>query len=1696
MASRGMSEIEQYSLASVEFSVLKKVTRPIFLVVFDEYQLSRKQTKMNLKTVPKKEGTTRAPAEESRRQLVRALLIELMAYQFASPVRWIETQDVILSEYNAERVVEIGPSPTLVGMLRKTIQSKFKTSDLASGLERQMLWPEKDAKDVYYEHDPVIPSSTASKEPSISETPVPNNSFSSAEVNLPAAPVISSKPEPPIGITLAPLEDRLPVANEVLLVLLAKSLKVSTEQVVGSKSIKALTGGRSTLENEIIGDLGAEFGSLPERAEDMPVSELADVLQSTFQGQLGKKATTLINTLMGSKMPVSYNVTTTRKYLQSRWRLSQGRQDSILLLAVSSPPPTKLEGGKDANDFFDQIVQRYASQHTLSLDAPVDSSSSHSPGAVALDQETLAALTGGQQELSRNLLGVYAKHLGLDLDHDKRTLEHFHGTVEAGLREELSQVTLELGEDFTSGVKPRFQRRMFRSYDSSWAWALQELLQLYYEMIDLPKNNSGGPESDLQGITERCIHIARAAESSVIQVLDHMITKAGEHSWMYSLLHQLKLMCLDTLRTGPTYQYVPAAIAPSTTIDDHGNIRYAEVNLSGAASLLELATPPQNNDASGVPCLHLKTRAGAGQGWKYSESLTRRFRAALETAQTVGESFSGRSVLITGAGIGSIGAEVLGKLLSGGARVIVTTTRFSPEVAREYQEIYTNSCARRSQLVIVPFNQASVQDVNALVEYIYDSNGLNWDLDYIIPFAAIPENGRGVDKIDDKSELAHRIMLINLLRLLGAVKARKATLGSTTRPTQVILPLSQNHGTFGSDGLYGESKVGLETLFERWHSEDWSDYLSICGVVIGWTRGTGLMNHNDLVAEGIERLGVKTFSKSEMAHCLMCLMFSSVVELCEEEPLYVDLSGNMGQVSDLRLAVQKVRNELQENSEIRSMIIHEAALELAHSHSALKARSMSPEPPALSRKAHLHIDFPSIPNYKSQIQPLNANLHAMVDLDRVIVITGFAELGPWGNSRTRWEMEAYGEFSLEGCVEMAWLMNLIKYHDGIVKGKPYHGWVDSQTAEPVADIDIKRLYEKRILAHSGIRLVEPELFSGYNPEKKQVLHEIFVQEDLPPIEVPETAARQLQLEHGDKVDITHVHDSDSYRVIIRRGARLLIPKAMRFHRLVAGQIPTGWNPKIYGIPDDIVSQVDPVSLFTLVCTIEALLSSGITDPYEIYQYIHVSQAGNCIGSGIGGFRALQRMFKERYTEKDVQSDVLAESFINTVGAWVNMLLMSASGPLRTPVGACATALESLELGCDTIISGKAKFCLVGGVDDFGEELSAEFGNMKATSNTVDEFERGRGPKEMSRPTATTRSGFMESHGCGIQVITSASLAMEMGLPIRGVVAFCETASDKTSRSLPAPGKGLLSKARESTSDFPSTLLSISNRRKRLDFRRRQISMALQTAVEDLGQEILVAKAENPSLDSDAYYHQRKREINEQAQQEERDAQYSLGNHFWKNDPNIAPIRGAMATWGLGIDDLNVISFHGTSTQLNEKNECNVVQAQLTHLGRTPGNVAMGVFQKYLTGHPKGAAGAWMLNGALQILETGLVPGNRNADNIDEALKKFDHIAFLNKSIQTKGLEAISVLSFGFGQKGAQAICVHPKYLFATLAHQDYKFYIEKRNSRTAKADNFFSHGLTSQSIYRVKTAPPYPMDQEMAALLDPSLRFSPSMKLS
>lgn len=170
----------------------------------------------------------------------------------------------------------------------------------------------------------------------------------------------------------------------------------------------------------------------------------------------------------------------------------------------------------------------------------------------------------------------------------------------------------------------------------------------------------------------------------------------------------------------------------------------------------------------------------------------------------------------------------------------------------------------------------------------------------------------------------------------------------------------------------------------------------------------------------------------------------------------------------------------------------------------------------------------------------------MLDLRKVVVVAGFGEVGPWGNSRTRWEMESYGEFSIEGCIELAWLTGHIVYEDG--------NWVDAKTKEVVADHEIKARYEDAIIQHAGIRIIEPDLFDGYDPKKKMILHEVAIENKMAPIEVADREeAEEFRCELGkENVDIFQ-NSSGAWMIRLRKGSVLSIPRALSFDRLSLGR---------------------------------------------------------------------------------------------------------------------------------------------------------------------------------------------------------------------------------------------------------------------------------------------------------------------------------------------------------------------------------------------------------------------------------------------------------------------------------------------------------------------------------------------------------------
>ena len=174
---------------------------------------------------------------EVEQELAHTLLVELLAYQFASPVRWIETQDVFLGDQLAERVVEIGPADTLGVMAKRTLASKYEAYDAAKSVQRQILCYNKDAKEIYYDVDPV------EEEPEAA--PAPAASSSSAPAAAAAAPVAAAAPPPGAG-PAAQVPDAPVQAVDIVRALVAQKLKKPVQDIPLSKAIKDLVGGKCT----------------------------------------------------------------------------------------------------------------------------------------------------------------------------------------------------------------------------------------------------------------------------------------------------------------------------------------------------------------------------------------------------------------------------------------------------------------------------------------------------------------------------------------------------------------------------------------------------------------------------------------------------------------------------------------------------------------------------------------------------------------------------------------------------------------------------------------------------------------------------------------------------------------------------------------------------------------------------------------------------------------------------------------------------------------------------------------------------------------------------------------------------------------------------------------------------------------------------------------------------------------------------------------------------------------------------------------------------------------------------------------------------------------------------------------------------------------------------------------------------------
>ncbi|RSZ63205.1 DUF1729 domain-containing protein [Corynebacterium hylobatis] len=726
--------------------------------------------------------------------------------------------------------------------------------------------------------------------------------------------------------------------------------------------------------------------------------------------------------------------------------------------------------------------------------------------------------------------------------------------------------------------------------------------------------------------------------------------------------------------------------------------------------------------------------------------------------------FAADVAVVTGASPNSIAAGVVAELLEGGATVVVTTSSLSHSRLGYYKELYARSARGTAAMWIVPANLSSYADLDAVIDWIGNEqtatvNGQKKVLKkalvptLLFPFAAPRVMGSLLDA-GPAAESQMRLLLWAVERLIAGLSA----IGVDTqvgKRLHVVLPGSPNRGRFGGDGAYGEAKASLDALVTRWNAEQvWGERTSLVHAFIGWVRGTGLMGGNDPLVETIESKGVQTFSNEEMAELLVSQITADVRAEAAKTPVTVDFTGGLGE-SDVNI------------SQLAAEAAAEAEQTGAEKQDIEEPRTLTALPTPYRRFEWTAPEFTGVTR----------------KLDDMIVIVGAGELSPYGSARTRFDAELTGDLTAAGVIELAWTMGLI-HRDG-------DAWYDAEDQE-IAEEDIYGRFHDEVLGKVGVRRYHDDFFMVDNlaPE----LTTVYLDKDLSFSVASREEAKTFVDSEPDHTSAFFDEESGEWTVVRHTGSAVRVPRRTTMSRFVGGQIPEGFDPAVYGIPADMIDNLDRLALWNLVCTVDAFLSSGFT-PAELLRDVHPARVSSTQGTGMGGVESMRSLYLDGLLAEPRANDILQEALPNVVAAHVMQSYVGGYGQMIHPVAACATAAVSVEEGYDKIALGKADFVVAGGLDDLSIEGITGFGDMAATADSTEMENKGIEHRFFSRANDRRRGGFIESEGGGTVLLARGSVAADLGLPVLGVVAFAESFADGAHTSIPAPGLGALGAAR-------------------------------------------------------------------------------------------------------------------------------------------------------------------------------------------------------------------------------------------------------------------------------------------------------------
>ncbi|MDU5959687.1 MAG: DUF1729 domain-containing protein, partial [Bifidobacterium breve] len=770
-------------------------------------------------------------------KLGRLLLTELLSWQFASPVRWIETQALLFGKreqggLGVEEYVEVGlgNAPTLANLGAKTLRlPEFAGNDTVVynvGRDEGRVYM-TDTDSLVSDDEPEETAAPVETAPAGGSAVAKLGSSAAADAApaavaapAPAAPVSAAPAGAPSGAAApagapsgAAVADLPFKASDGIGVLMAYAAKVRLDQIGSNDTTDTLTNGVSSRRNQLLMDISSELGvASVDGAAEATLDKLAQIVNKAapnykpFGAVLSEALRDRLRSLFGA-------AGVKQQYIRDRvanvWQLGEGWVASVLAALLldtregsssrggdlAKLPTAAVQNKPEADKLIDAAVEVVAQLKGVAVALP---SAGGAAGGAVVDSAALDAfaekVTGSNGVLAATARFVL-NELGVAAPAPEESEDENAAVVAA--------VEAELGSDWPKQVAPRFDANKAILFDDRWASAREDLARAYYD------NDPAALNGSFIGLGK---------------------TIAAEAQWFADKSDN------DELKAA--FQKAASEALESVTSDKNAS-RYANdiaivTGVSPNSIAAQVVEGLLAGGATVVATSHsFKPSIKAWAKQAYREHATGNAKLWLVPANL--SSYRDVDALVDW-----VGHEQ--KKTSG-----ATTTILKPA----------------------------------------------WEPTLFFPFAAPPVHGTLADS-GDLFESQARLMLWGVERAIAGF----SHIGADTNvqhKLHVVLPGSPNRGVFGGDGAYGEVKSAFDAIVNRARAEKvWSSRVTFAHPKIGWVRGTGLMGGNDPLVAVVERHGIHTYSTAQIAAKLLDLCTTESREQALKAPLDVDLTGGLG----------------------------------------------------------------------------------------------------------------------------------------------------------------------------------------------------------------------------------------------------------------------------------------------------------------------------------------------------------------------------------------------------------------------------------------------------------------------------------------------------------------------------------------------------------------------------------------------------------------------------------------------------------------------------------------------------------------------------------------------------------------------------------------------------------------------------------